>query len=165
MDKKYSNRYIIIAVISTFLLFPVTSCSKKLPPNSQNNTSSVKTISSMNELNQLINDNGNKMLVFDLYADWCMPCKILSPIFSSLSETYKDQAVFLKIDIDKNPDIAAAFGVRGIPYVVFVRNKKAIYALSGVNPKESYEKVLNSCGTAESADACAQLLEPVHSDG
>jgi len=42
------------------------------------------------------------MLVFDLYADWCIPCKILSPIFDSLSAAYKDQAVFLKIDVDKN---------------------------------------------------------------
>ena len=119
----------------------------------------------MEELNQLINDNESKMLVFDLYANWCIPCKILSPIFNSLSEDYNDQAIFLKVDIDKNPDIAAAFGVRGIPYVVFIRNKKAIYALSGVNPKESYENVLNSCGMAESADACAQLLKPSHSDG
>lgn len=164
MSKNYSNKLMIIAGIFTFLLFPVASCSKKGSSNSQNNTSSVKTISSMNELNQLINENGSKMLVLDLYADWCMPCKILSPIFNSLSEEYKDQAVFFKVDIDKNPDIAAAFGVRGIPYVVFIRNKKAIYALSGVNPKESYEKVLNSCYRAESADACAQLLEPIHSD-
>jgi thioredoxin-like negative regulator of GroEL len=59
----------------------------------------------------------------------------------------------------KIPDIAAAFGVQGIPYAVFVRNKKAIHKLSGVNPKKSYEKALNSCGAAESADACAKLLE------
>ncbi len=165
MSKKYPSQYIIIAVIFTFLLFSVTSCSKKGASNSQNNTSSVRTISSINELNQLINENESKMLVFDLYADWCMPCKVLSPIFNSLSEAHKDQAVFLKIDIDKNPDIASVFGVRAVPYVVFVKNKKAIYALSGVNPKESYEKVLNSCGAAESADACARLLEPNLSDG
>lgn len=162
MGKKNSKRCLIVAAIITFLLLAVTFCSNKGSANSQNNSSSVKTISSINELNLIINNNETKMLVIDLYADWCLPCKVLSPIFVSLSAAYKDQAIFLKIDIDKNPDIAAAFGVQRIPYVVFIRNKKTIYALSGVNPKESYEKVLNKCGDTESADTCARLLEAIY---
>lgn len=153
-----------ILLISVSLLFPAVSCSKK-NSDTVDQTSSVKIISSMNELNRIISDNNAKMLVFDLYADWCIPCKILAPAFSSLSEAYKDQAIFYRINIDNNPDIAAAFGVQGIPYVVFIRNKKPIYALTGVNPKESYERVLNSCSEAESANACAQLLKSTQADG
>lgn len=159
MKKKTAIQKIKIIALSISILLPVLSCIKKKSSDTQTDVSQIKTIVSMTELNQIINNNNEKMLVLDLYADWCVPCKILSPIFNSLSQTHKDQASFFRVDVDKSPEIAEAFGVQGIPYVVFIRNKKAIYTLTGVNPKENYEKVLNSCSAAESEQACTKLLE------
>ncbi len=165
MKKNIHITKLSIVLIIVYLLIPVVSCSKKKNSDIVDHSSSVKTISSMSELSRIINGDDTKMLVFDLYADWCVPCKMLTPIFSSLSKAHTDRAIFYRINIDNNPDIAAAFGVQGIPHVVFIRDKKSIYALTGVHPKESYERVLNSCGEAESANDCAQLLKSTQTDG
>ena len=170
MNKRNAVIIVVSLVILTAMLIPVTSCSsentKETPktketPGSQTQKQegNIKSISSVEELNKLIESNSEKLMVFDLYADWCMPCKVLAPTFNTLANTHKKKANFYRINVDKSPDLAQAFGVRGIPYVVFVRNKQTVYAMTGLNPKESYEKVITSCGSAESPEACIKELE------
>ena len=79
----------------------------------------VKELNSLNELNEVIKNN-NKVLV-DVYATWCGPCKMLSPIIDKISEEEKN-VVVLKTDIDENEDIAAAFGVEAIPTLLVFEN-------------------------------------------
>ncbi len=98
------------------------------------------------------------MMVLDLYADWCGPCRILAPTLHELAAEFKGKADFYRINVDKSPDLARSFGVRGIPYVIFMMEKKPVYALTGLNPKENYQKVLTICGGAASADECVNLL-------
>lgn len=98
----------------------------------------VKTINSVEEFTSIVEKAEDKLLVFDLYADWCMPCKILSPTLEKISQEKKDQADFYKINVDKHPQLAGAFGVSGIPFVVFVKNKTGVSALTGVQSKEAY---------------------------
>lgn len=81
----------------------------------------------------------NRLQVFDLYADWCGPCKILAPVLEEVSNE-TDKADVYKINTDKLPSLSREFGVRGIPYVVFVKNKSVVNALTGVMPKEAYEQ-------------------------
>lgn len=85
----------------------------------------------------------NKLMVFDLYADWCGPCKVLSPMLEKIAEENKDKAAFYKINVDQQPRLSALFKVRGIPYVVFLKNKTILYALTGLYPKDAYVKVIN----------------------
>lgn len=103
----------------------------------------IKTITSIEQFTKIVENSGDRLLVFDLYADWCMPCKILTPILQKVSEEKKDQADFYKINVDKNPQIAGAFGVSGIPFVVFVKNKTGVSALTGVQSKEAYLKTID----------------------
>lgn len=100
--------------------------------------SEVKTINTAEEFTKILENSKDRLLVFDLYADWCMPCKILSPILEKISEEKKDKADFYKINVDKNREIASAFGVSGIPFVVFVKNQTGLSALTGVQSKEAY---------------------------
>ena len=79
----------------------------------------VKELNGLNELNEVIKNN-NKVLV-DVYATWCGPCKMLSPIIDKISEEEKN-VVVLKTDIDENEDIAAAFGVEAIPTLLVFEN-------------------------------------------
>lgn len=158
INEKLLGKMIVLPVISA-LFFTVSSCSNEKSAKPGKETHSlVNTIQTSDEMNKIISSN-KKMLVFDFYADWCMPCKVLEPTFGSLSEAYKDRAVFYRVNIDRNPDIASAFGVVGIPLVVFMKNQKAIHAITGLNPKESYEKVLNNCADVTSEQSCAQLLD------
>ncbi len=138
----------------------VGSCSNgSASKQDSGNSKHVATVANFDELKQLIETSEEKLLVFDLYADWCGPCKVLAPIYSSLADTHHERASFFRVNVDKSPDIAGAFGVRGIPYVVFVKKGQAVTAMTGVNPKESYEKIILACGNDESVEDCLTKLK------
>jgi thioredoxin 1 len=84
----------------------------------------------------------NKLMVFDMYADWCKPCKMLEPILAQISEEKKN-VQFYRIDIEKNREIAAAFNVAGIPLVVYFKNGEFLGKTVGLYPKEYYVEVID----------------------
>jgi len=104
--------------------------------------SQVQAITSVEQFNSILESGGDRLLGFDLYADWCMPCRILAPTLEELAREKAGKITIFKVDTDKFPQITAAFGVTGIPFVVFVKNKKAIYALTGVQPKDTYSRII-----------------------
>lgn len=71
------------------------------------------------EQNQEWNYKGEKPCVIDFYADWCGPCKMLSPIIDQLNEEYKDEVKFYKVDTEDQQELAAMFGIQSIPTLVF----------------------------------------------
>ncbi|NLE01235.1 MAG: thioredoxin family protein [Fibrobacter sp.] len=152
-------KYISVLVFF-FLFFILQSCNK--PEKQPGNTSipgNVKVLSSHEDLQNALDSNSSKLMVIDLYADWCMPCKQLSPVLNSLSIEHTGNTVFYKVNVDKNPEIAAMFGVQGIPHVVFVKNKEPFYAITGLYPKDAYKKVITVCGAAESPDICQKQMQ------
>jgi thioredoxin len=146
------NTYILLTTI--ILLIGDLGCSAS---NSKSeNETVIQTITSVDQFNSIIENSGNRLLLFDLYADWCMPCHAIAPIIKELAQENKENMDVFMIDTDKFPEITAAFGVTGIPFVVFVRNKQALYALIGVQSKESYTKIIESF-----ADSLGQMV-PQH---
>jgi len=81
-------------------------------------------------------------MVFDMYADWCKPCKMLEPILTEISQEKKN-VQFYRIDIEKNREIAAAFNVAGIPLVVYFKNGEFLGKTVGLYPKEYYAEVID----------------------
>ena len=65
------------------------------------------------------NFKGDKPCLVDFYADWCAPCRVTSPILEDLAREYKGKINVYKVDVDKHRDLAAAFGVRGIPSFLY----------------------------------------------
>ncbi len=63
---------------------------------------------------------GKRPAVIDFYATWCGPCKMTAPIFAELANTYAGKVDFYKIDIDKQPELAALFGINSIPTLLFI---------------------------------------------
>lgn len=110
--------------------------------------SEIKIITTPEEFTHIIENSKDKLLIFDMYADWCRPCKILSPTLEKISIEEKEKADFYKINVDKLPQVSQAFGVTGIPYVVFVKNKVGLAALSGVQPKENYIRNIDKFSTS-----------------
>ncbi len=110
---------------------------------------SIQTINSVDEFKSIIENAGDRLLVFDLYADWCMPCKVLSPQLEKVAREKSAKATIYKINVDKHPGIAGAFGVRGIPFVVFVKQQTAVHAITGVQPKEAYARAIDEFSTME----------------
>ena len=92
----------------------------------------VKVFNYEKQFNEWIYE-GDKPCIIDFYADWCGPCKLIAPIMKELAATYKDEVVFYKIDVDVENELAAFFGIRSIPTILFVPMEglphKASYAL------------------------------------
>mmetsp|Transcript_5610 Transcript_5610/g.11559 ORF Transcript_5610/g.11559 Transcript_5610/m.11559 type:complete len:181 (+) Transcript_5610:27-569(+) len=74
-----------------------------------------------------------KLVVIDFTASWCGPCKMIAPVFKELSETFSN-VVFVKIDVDENPDTAAKYNVSAMPTFVFVKGGNVVDRLMGANP-------------------------------
>ena len=63
---------------------------------------------------------GDKPAIIDLYADWCGPCRMVAPILEELAGEYEGKIVVYKVNTEKEPDLAAAFGIRSIPSILFI---------------------------------------------
>jgi thioredoxin len=80
--------------------------------------------------------------IIDFYASWCGPCKMIAPILEELSEEYKDKIIIYKIDTEKEQDLAAMFGIRSIPSILFVPMDGKPSMINGALPKKDFEKVI-----------------------
>lgn len=144
VSNKHKNFWFALSTLAVFSLgyFLFTRFSNPLPESSV-----IKKIANEKELKAVFENAGSRMLVFDLYADWCGPCRVIHPTLEALASKYAGKVDFFQINIDENPAIANTFMVRNIPYVVFFKDKQKIISLVGINPVESYEKVITACDT------------------
>ena len=78
---------------------------------------------------------GETPVLVDFYADWCAPCKMLSPVLKEVKQSLGDQLKIIKIDVDKNSAIASRFQVRGVPTMILFKEGRAVWRQSGVLPK------------------------------
>ena len=65
---------------------------------------------------------GDKPVVCDFFATWCVPCKMLAPVMDKVSGKFADKAVFVKVDIDENAELAVRYGIMSIPLVAVFKN-------------------------------------------
>ena len=144
-----------ITLSALLLAIAFISCSKSKFDTKGND---LPLITTSDELSAASKKAGDRMVVLELYADWCMPCKVLSPVLHELAAEYRNKAFFYRVNVDRSPDLVRAFSVRGIPYVVFMKQNKAVYTLTGVKPKESYQKILDICKGTVSPDDCVDQL-------
>jgi thioredoxin 1 len=85
----------------------------------------------------------DKPVLLDFYAEWCGPCKSLTPIVEELSQEFGDNAIIAKVNVENCPDVGASYGVMAIPTVVIVKNGELMNKVSGVLRKKEYEDMLN----------------------
>lgn len=86
---------------------------------------------------------GNLPAIIDFYADWCAPCKMVAPILEELSEEYKDKINIFKVDTEAEQELAAVFGIRSIPSILFIpKNDKPQMAM-GALPKATFKEVID----------------------
>lgn len=86
-----------------------------------------------------------QITVLDFYAEWCGPCRALTPTINELINEYandKDVKI-IKVNVDEQPAIANKFNVRGIPNVVFIKNGELVNGFSGVRQKKEIIDIIN----------------------
>lgn len=81
--------------------------------------------------------------IVDFYADWCGPCKAVSPILEELASQYKGKILIYKINVDLDKELAAAFGIRSIPSILFIPVKGTPMMAQGALPKEEFIKQID----------------------
>ena len=96
----------------------------------------------MKNFNEIL--NGQKPVLVDFFAEWCGPCKAMAPILSEVKSAAGDKVSILKVDVDKNPALAANLGVRGVPTLVLFRNGSVRWRQAGIVSAAELLKVINA---------------------
>ena len=94
----------------------------------------------MANFNEIINDN--KPVLVDFYADWCQPCKMVTPILQKVKQDLGEKVRIIKINVDNNPAISAKYGIRSIPTLMVFKNGQMRFNQAGVIPYEEVKKIV-----------------------
>ncbi len=87
--------------------------------------------------------NSDKPVVLDFWAEWCAPCRQISPIINQLAEQYAGQIKVVKMNIDESPQTPGKYGVRAIPTVLAFQNGQVVQQLQGARPKAAFEEMIS----------------------
>ena len=86
--------------------------------------------------------NSDQPAIIDFWAEWCAPCRAISPIIKELAEQYGDQVKIVKMDIDAHPNTPGKYGVRAIPTVLAFKGGQVVDQLQGARPKGDFEEMV-----------------------
>jgi thioredoxin 1 len=86
--------------------------------------------------------SGDKPVLVDFYADWCGPCKMMSPVVEQVSKEMAEQVRVLKVDVDRNQSAAMAYQIQGVPTFIIFKNGKAVWRQSGAMPAQTLRSAL-----------------------
>ncbi|WP_343342604.1 thioredoxin [Terrisporobacter petrolearius] len=86
----------------------------------------------------------DKIVVMDFFATWCGPCKMLAPIFESLSSEMSDKVDFAKIDIDRSLEVVEEYKIVSVPTMIIFKNGKEVQRIVGFVPKEQIKSKIKA---------------------
>lgn len=93
------------------------------------------------EFDTLKNDG---VVLVDFYADWCGPCKMITPVLEELSKEYEGKVTIVKVNVDNDAEVASRYGVMSIPNLILLKNGELVKQVVGFQPKPAIITLLNS---------------------
>ncbi len=104
----------------------------------------------MSDFNRLIQED--KPTLVDFFATWCGPCRMQSPIIEEVKHRVGDSANVLKVDIDKNQELAEKYNVRSVPTLIIFRNGEPVWRISGLQQADILEEKIRENRPTENHD-------------
>jgi thioredoxin len=152
------TKFIIIGVLSAIILASCTNTNNK--EKEQTNSEQTETNMTQKTINltkaefltKVANyeENpqewvylGDKPCLIDFYADWCGPCKMVAPILEELAEEYEGEIYIYKVDTEAEQELAAAFGIRSIPSILFCPMGEQPQMAQGALPKDGFKQAID----------------------
>ena len=98
----------------------------------------------MNTKKQTFNEiiQGEKPVLVDFYADWCGPCKMMTPVIEEFSKEMGDRMRIIKVDVDRNPTAATNFQIQGVPTLILFKRGNVVWRQAGVVPAHVLRQVV-----------------------
>ena len=149
-----NKRPMIWAVSLVSLLFAACETKAKTNDNQSKNDNKMKTIelTKADFLTKVMDYEanpqewkylGDKPAIIDFYASWCGPCKMVAPILEELAEEYDGQIYIYKVNTEKEQELAAMFGIRSIPSILFIPMGEQPQMAMGAMPKSSFKEAID----------------------
>jgi thioredoxin 1 len=84
------------------------------------------------------------LMMVDFWAEWCGPCRAIAPVLEELTQASAGRVTLAKVNVDENPALAARYGIRSIPTILFVKEGKVVDQVIGAVPKTQLQKKLDT---------------------
>lgn len=104
----------------------------------------------------------DQLVLVDFWASWCAPCRMLAPVLEQVVEQYGGRVALAKVDVDRNPQLAAQFGVQGIPAVKIFRGGEMVSEFTGALPELEIRSIVDRFLPSESDNRAAGAMEALH---
>jgi len=114
--------------------------------------------------NEVLEASTETLVMVDFWATWCGPCQNLGPILDKLAAEYRDVLKLVKIDTDKEQELAAQFGIRSLPTVVFLKDKQVVDHFMGVQPESEIRQKIDAL-TGNPVDVECDAVEAMYDQG
>lgn len=84
------------------------------------------------------------LMMVDFWAEWCGPCRAITPVLEELAEASEGRVTLVKVNVDENPGVAARYGIRSIPTILFVKGGSVVDRVTGAVPKAMLQGILDA---------------------